>query len=111
NDKIVLAKFVLAVMLIDGGSILAAQGHHPGIKALGIVIAGIATAKAIDYYGQLMEKELKELKIIINSLSGNNSRNAQSTALSLTSGQAGLFTFKTERRKLDATDQDTSIDL
>lgn len=111
DDKVILGKFVLAVMLIDGGSILAVRGPHPGIKALGIVIAGIATTKAIDYYVQFIEKEVKELGININSLSGNNSRNAQTTALSLTSDQASVFTLKTERRKLDATDQNTSIAL
>lgn len=111
DDKVILGKFVLAVMLIDGGSILAVRGPHPAIKALGVVIAGIATTKAIDYYVQFIEKEVKELGINIKSLSGNNSRNAQTTALSLTSDQASTFTLKTERRKLDATDQNTSISL
>jgi uncharacterized protein (TIGR02145 family) len=111
DDKVILIKFLVAVSTIKIGSTLAVKGWHPKIKALGIVIAGIATTASLDFYVQFIQKEVKELGITINSLTGENDRNANNTELIFTNDISKTLPITTSRRKITTADSNSTVEL
>ena len=111
KDKIILAKFLIAVASIDVGSWLAVSGGHPGVRALGIVIAGIATASAIDYYIQFIKEEVKEIGVSVGSILGIKERGNLINSLSLKSDITSSFAISTLRRKLNSSDSNATQPL
>ncbi len=104
EDRIILSKFLIAVASIEIGSWLATSGGHPGVRAMGIVIAGIATTSAINYYKQFIEVEVKEIGCSIGSILGVNQRSSVGNALSLQNDVSSTFSINTLRRKLNSSD-------
>ena len=104
EDRIIFGKFLIAVASIEIGSWLATSGGHPGVRAMGIVIAGIATTSAINYYKQFIEVEVKEIGVSIGSILGVNQRSSVGNALSLQNDVSSTFSISTLRRKLNSSD-------
>jgi len=110
-DKEILIKFFISVLSIDIGSMLAVNGGHPGVRALGIVIAGIATTSSINFYKQFIEVEVKEIGVTVSTLLGENNRNELITELTFQDGANTILPISTSRRKLTAADANATQEM
>ena len=111
KDKLILSKFLFSVASIEIGSWMAVSGGHPGVRGLGIVVAGIATATAIDYYKQFIENEVKEIGVSIGSILGLNNKNSSTNVLTFKDNVASVLPINTLKRKLNATDASAKQEL
>lgn len=105
SEKLIFVKFLASVLTIQVGSILATNGGHPSVRVLGVLIGGLATTCAIDFYAQFIQKEVKEMGITIHTLLGENTqRGGQDSELIFTHNVARTLPISTSRTKLTTAD-------
>ena len=99
-----LYKFLFAVAAVGTGSQLAVNGGVLEARALGVIVSLIGFNKAIDYYNQFVEIELKQIGLMIDSEEGINERSSLANGLSLQSDVMATYPISTLRRKLNSSD-------
>jgi uncharacterized protein (TIGR02145 family) len=95
-----------AVLGIAAGAVLFELGVHPGVKALGAVLAGVSTGFAIEYFGQVIDIAAIRFGIMADNLIGTNDRDSQSTFISFQNDVQKSMSLDTKNRKLMASDSD-----
>lgn len=93
-----------AVLGIAAGAILFELGVHPGVKAIGAVIAGVSTGYAIEYFEKVIDDAAIRFGLVADNIIGINDRVIQNSFITFQTDVQKTINLNTQNRKLIASD-------
>lgn len=113
SEPILLAKFKASMFFMAAGGVIT-DIPAPTIQAVGILVAGVAMAKSLEYGKKLIDLNLNTVTIAADGVDGVNNRNAQGSIISLQDNVARTINFNTKNKQLltsDATSGHSEVAL
>ena len=106
SEPALLAKFKASMFFMAAGRVIS---EIPGpVGALGILVAGVAMAKSLDYGNRLLKLNLNTVTVDADGVDGVNNRNVQNTVISFQDNVARTINFNTKNKQLLASDASNS---